>query len=232
MMMTIRKANADRKSVDKEIRLLVNDLSGTNKNLIAFYRKSRPIIGTLTPQEVEDDIKSLWQKLNDLIHRREQLNTATMRGLSGVATFSESFLVEVPVFKSLDTIDETNTEKISIAAAIARKAYYSDVLIQHLQALSNSVASKVSEFDRYSQQMEAECKKQVNTQFGPESSTNAKGRVEYAEQIKGDYEVVLIDPLKIVKRLETATEAVRKYISEIDSKISNATEINEVEVED
>ena len=230
--MTLRKANADRKVIDKDVQRLIRELTGGEKGLIAYYRKVRPIIGTLTPQEVEDDIKSLWQKLNDLIARREKLNKVVMKGYSGAATFEDSFMVEVPVFKSLDQIDETATEKISISAAIARKAYYSKVLLDLLANLSQAVNMKVRAFEKEQTKLEQELKNQVNAQFGPESSTNAKGRVEYADHIKGDYELVLIDPLKIVKKLDEASEKVREYVANIDSKISNATEINEVEVDD
>lgn len=59
--MTIRKANYDRKMLDKKISVFVNDV-GSQVKLFGFYRESLPTIGTLTPDQFVEQCKSNWQK--------------------------------------------------------------------------------------------------------------------------------------------------------------------------
>ena len=79
MQITLRKANADRKAIDKKIDDIVSNITKKGKkSLIGFYQTVNPTIGTMSPEEYKQDIISTWQKLNDLIVERNKLNDVVM----------------------------------------------------------------------------------------------------------------------------------------------------------
>lgn len=223
--MTIRKANHDRKIVDKKIAELSIDISRGSKAFIGLYKKDRPAIGTYSVEEFETEATATWQKLNDLIAYREQLNRAVMNG-------NATTMVTVPVFKNLVFSGEEETEQISLAAAIARKNYYKTVLLQLVVNIRNSSDRIERSFESTQKRLNDDLRNTINREFGAESNQSVKARLEYEEAIKPQFTLVASDPLKITKKLEVAAEAITDYIGNIDSIISNATETTMVTVED
>ena len=227
--MTIRRANHERKTLDAKIRSISNLINNGDNALLGYYQKFNPFIGTKNKDEFEKMVKENWQSLNDLIARREKLNRAVM--IANATT-----MVEVPVFVSLDQKldlgEDVKTEKISIAAAIARKQYYGNVLSDIMSNIKHHVSSVSSRFAADTKKLNKDMMDQLNKQFGPESNQNAEARLKYQQGIKDNYDVVLIDPLKMEDRVKAIYDYIDKYVLEIDSIISRATETTEVEVED
>ena len=236
-IMTIRKANAERKLIDKKITEFNKNININSLSLVAYYRTSKPIIGLKTPKEVEEEIKSNWQRINDLFVRRGKLNDAVMKAMGGnLEPFSEDAtnIVKVPSFKSLEyfSMDYSEYDLLSISQAVARKKYFRDIVLELLNNIKRQVERYTSEFKKFSDRLDNELKSQVNAQFGPESQQTAKQRVEYEQSIKPQYEATFIDPLKIQDKVEKVIEFVHNYIAEIDSIVSKATETTDIEVAD
>ena len=229
MQITLRKANADRKAIDKKIDDIVNNIKKGKKSLIGFYQTVNPTIGTMSPEEYKQDITSTWQKLNDLIVERNKLNDVVMAA-NGGTNMETATLVEVKAVRSLLKTGET--EKLTIAQAIARKKYIINTLLPLVAKLNAHVTIRVENYNRSKEDMQFKLMDQVNKQFGPESAASAKARTEYQDAISKNYEITLVDPIKSVDKMEAAKEFLEDYVTTIDSVISNATETTMVEVED
>ena len=229
MQITLRKANADRKAIDKKIDDIVNNIKKGKKSLIGFYQTVNPTIGTMSPEEYKQDITSTWQKLNDLIIERNKLNDVVMAA-NGGTNMETATLVEVKAVRSLLKTGET--EKLTIAQAIARKKYIINTLLPLVAKLTVHVSTRVENYNRSKEDMQFKLMDQVNKQFGPESAASAKARTEYQDAISKNYEITLVDPIKAVDKMEAAKEFLQDYVTTIDSVISNATETTMVEVED
>lgn len=227
--MTIRRANHERKNLDAKINSLSHLIENGDNAFIGYYQRFNPFIGTKSSEEFEKLVKENWQSLNDLIARREKLNRAVMAA-------NATTMVEVPMFVSLDQKfgigEDVKTEQISIAAAIARKQYYQNVLNSLMSSIKRQVTNVATNFAANTKKLNKEMMDQLNKQFGPESTQNAEARIRYQQSIKENYEVILLDPLKMEDRVKAIYEYIDKYVIEIDSIISRATETTEVEVED
>ena len=230
MQITLRKANADRKAIDKKIDDIVSNITKKGKkSLIGLYQTVNPTIGTMSPEEYKQDIISTWQKLNDLIVERNKLNDVVMAA-NGGTNMETATLVEVKAVRSLLKTGEV--EKLTIAQAIARKKYIINTLLPMVAKLTVHVSNRVDNYNRTKEDMQFKLMDQVNHQFGPESSASAKARTEYQEAISKNYDITLVDPIKAVDKMDAAKEFLNDYVNTIDSVISNATETTMVEVED
>lgn len=224
MKMNIRKANHDRKEIDSQLRDLKNDIGSGRRSVIAYYRKMNPMFGSLTVEDMSKEITATWQKINDLVKRREQLNRAVM--LANATT-----MITVPKFVDLASIS-TDTEQITLAGAIARKKYYASVLMEFAQMIDGQIRSTEVRYAHDTNEYARALKAQVNQQFNSESTQAAKARIEYEETLRPQYELVWLNPIDAKAKIRTVIETISKYLSEIDSLISNATETTEIEVED
>ena len=222
--MNLRKANAERKDIDKRLMECIRGGSSNNM-VIAFYSAKKPFIGTLTPQEAEQKIVSTYQRFTDLIARREKLNKAVLHA-------NATTMVKVPKFVNLETYNPADTEEISIAAAINRKKYYETFLSGYfLLFLKNSQKYTISNYNDLVNTMNDEYERNVANQFGVTSTQSSKARIEYAESIKDNYKVTLLDPLKLSDKIDKIENMVLDYIRDIDSIISNASENTVITIE-
>lgn len=230
--MTIRKANADRKLIDSQINKIINDIKYNNFALIGIYQSNKPLIGMLSPKEYEEQIKSNWQKINDLLIRREKLNFAVMKAYGG---FSQDGIydvfVQVPKFVGFDK-SSSETQVLTIAQAIARKNLFKDTILNLVVSIQQIAKDAAAHFEKMTNQAHKDMLDQINKQFGPESSQTAKQRIEYTDSIKDQYIVNKIDPLNLYIRISDIKDNIMEYINNIDSILSKATETTEVEVED
>lgn len=220
--MTLRKANAERKDIDKRLNSLLTD---KNTLFMAFYSTKKPFVGTLSPSETEKTINANYQSITDLIRRREKLNKAVLEA-------NALTKVKVPKFINLEKYDPTDLEEISIAAAINRKKYYSNFINTILlNSLKNSLKYTLINYNDLLDNMNAEYERNISNQFGVTSTQSSKARVEYAESIKDNYKVTLINPLNLEEKIDKINNMVLDYIRDIDSIISNACENTTITIE-
>lgn len=103
--------------------------------LIAVYSKDTFILDGLTINDWEEQARDKWRSLNIKIKKRNALKNAILR-----ANLANT--IRVPKFVSLDSVNRNNeTEEISFAEAIARKAYYKDTL----QKIVNKIKSHIED---------------------------------------------------------------------------------------
>lgn len=109
--------------------------SRSEDTLIAVYSKDTFILDGLTINQWEEQAKDKWRSLNNKIKKRNALKNAILRA-NLVNT------IRVPKFVSLDSVIKSDeTEEISFAEAIARKAYYKETL----QKIVNKIKSHIED---------------------------------------------------------------------------------------
>ena len=232
MKVTLRKVNADRKLIDKEIDRLVNDISAGAKPIIGFHVVSNDFMGIISVDQYKVNCVANWQSLNDLIVRRNYLNEKTMLaygGLVEVPSVENSYVVTVPKFIGFDK-STNDTETLTIAQAISRKNWFSSEIKTVINMLERRVTEVEIEFNKTQKRLESDLTNMLNSQFGPESSHTSKQRIEFMESIKSKYTLEVIDPLNIKSKIDNARKVLSTYLSDIDSIISRATETTEIEI--
>ena len=91
--------------------------SRSEDTLIAVYSRNTFILDGLTINNWEEQARDKWRSLNIKIKKRNALKNAILR-----ANLANT--IRVPKFASLDSVNRNSeTEEISFAEAIARKAY-------------------------------------------------------------------------------------------------------------
>ena len=109
--------------------------SRSEDTLIAVYSKDTFILNGITINDWEEQARDKWRSLNIKIKKRNALKNAILRA-NLVNT------IRVPKFVSLDSVVKSEeTEEISFAEAIARKAYYKEIL----QKIVNKIKSHIED---------------------------------------------------------------------------------------
>ena len=134
--MNLREALRMLNNLDRKIK------SRSEDTLIAVYSKDTFILDGFTINDWEEQARDKWRSLNIKIKKRNALKNAILRA-NLVNT------IRVPKFVSLDNITKSDeTEEISFAEAIARKAYYKETL----QKIVNTIKRHIEDNNRIYEQ--------------------------------------------------------------------------------
>ena len=107
--------------------------ASSDNTLIAVYSKDTFILDGLTINQWEEQAKDKWRSLNNKIRRRNALKSSILQ-----ANLANT--IRVPKFVSLDNVIKNDeTEEISFAEAIARKAYYKETLQKIVNKIKNHI---------------------------------------------------------------------------------------------
>ena len=116
--------------------------ASSENTFIAVYSRDTFILDGFTISDWEEQAKDKWRSLNNKIKKRNALKNAILRA-NLVNT------IRVPKFVSLDSVNRNNeTEEISFAEAIARKAYYKETL----QKIVNKIKIHIEDNNRVYEQ--------------------------------------------------------------------------------
>lgn len=214
--MSLRKALGQKKLLDKQIKAMMSEKFVTSESA------QTAVIDGLPLNAWQDEVKANYQSLNDKIRRREALAVAIMD--ANVNNF-----VELPRFITLDE-ENTGTEKVSFAGAIARKAYYMNELSYIVDKLRQKVTDATENFDFINAQCERTIRERMAQEFGTVNNASAKSREERETTLRKQYEAVFYDPADIVKKAKLAKERIENYLEEIDAILGNATEMTTITV--
>lgn len=214
--MTLRKALGQKKLLDKQIKAMMDEKFVTSESA------QTAVINGLPLKAWKEEVKANYQSLNDKIRRREALAVAIMD--ANVNNF-----VELPRFITLDE-ENTGTEKVSFAGAIARKAYYMNELTYIVDKLRQKVTDATENFDFINDLCERTIRERMAQEFGTVNNASAKSREERETTLRKQYEAVFYDPADIVKKAKIAKERIENYLEEIDAILGNATEMTTITV--
>ena len=122
--------------------------SRSEDTFIAVYSKDTFILDGLTINQWEEQAKDKWRSLNNKIRRRNALKNAILRA-------NVLNTIRVPKFVSLDSVTKSDeTEEISFAEAIARKAYYKETLQKIVNKSKSDVEDNNHIYDQFKSKVE------------------------------------------------------------------------------
>ena len=218
--MTLREGLNTLNILDKQIK---ETISGNT--LIAVYSRDVVILNGLPISDWEEQAKAKWQSLNDKIKRRNALKNAILQA-------NVMNTVRVPKFVSLEDVTKSDeTEEISFAEAIARKAYYKETL----QSIVNAIKGHITDNNRVYEQLTNRAREYVdnrlNQEFANVQNPSPKQKEEREAKLRKDNEIVYNDPCSLVKSMALAGDNIAFYLEKIDGELGKASAVTEITFE-
>lgn len=225
--MTIAALIAESKKITKKMESIIND---SNFSIINYYFDFNKFIGAQTVEQKETLIKSDFDKFCALQARLEAVNNARIKANS------ETY-VEVPELLDIKQVlsgKEAGTEKITIANAILRKKYYSE-LLNYANTLVYKYNLDIQKKQRYDEQAAIAIEQELDRKFPVDSKRaySADDVDKAREKARKANEVIISDPMGIVgtNTLTDYANQIAEYISTIDTILSVANASTVVEFE-
>ncbi|PKR82865.1 hypothetical protein [Heyndrickxia camelliae] len=207
MEMTITRALAELKLLDKRINRGIND-----SVLGGFTVGKKPMTGYTTVDDIESRVKSDFQSVNDLIKRRNQIKSAI-------------------VVSNATTIVEIASQKMTVAEAIERKSSI-DYDKSLLNKLKNTYATLVNHVDRVNEEVKQRLDKHLETLFGKDGKVNAQANEDIVKSFKEQNEAKLIDPIGLKDKIDKLTKEIEAFEMEVDFILSESNTITRITIED
>lgn len=206
--MTVHEALSELKVIGARIDKEINGATFLTTN-----KHSNTKINGQLISDYENDIKSAYQKINDLIKRRTAIKRAVVKS-------------------NANTEIAIGDEVMTVAEAIEYKNVGIDYLERILYKMSIQYNDKQSLMTTTNSKLETQAEDYVVRLFGnkekdgTDSSTIEKTKREYVEVNTYD----LIDPLNVKKEIEKLNDKIDAFKSKVDSalSVSNATTIIEI----
>ena len=225
--MTIAALIAESKKITKKMESIIND---NNFSIINYYFDFNKFIGAQTVEQKEELIKADFDKFCALQARLEAVNTARIKANS------ETY-VEVPELLDIKQIlsgKEAGTEKITLANAILRKKYYSE-LLNYANVMVYKFNLDVQKKQRYEEQAAIAIEQELDRKFPADSKRaySADDVDKARDKARKANEIIVSDPMGVVGTnalTEYATQ-LADYISTIDTILSVANASTVVEFE-
>lgn len=218
MEMTLRAALSKKKMLDKQIEDMVN------QDVFAVVTPNTVFIDGIPKKTWEAKVQERFQSLGDKIKYRDALSDIIMQ--ANVNNF-----VEIPAFQGLATPkDKTKKDKVSFAAAIARKSY-----VLGLYYATSGILTRLDDHTAdYKQQVkgaEALVRERMaaeysNTTVSVSSSERNKREEEMLKQLMPEF----VDPTGLAKNIYELRQYFEEYQTEVDSALGHATEVTMVTV--
>lgn len=226
--MSIAQLIAETKRLDRVMQEARDSLS-----FVTFYRKDKPFKNGRTIEEHEAKMKADIQSYMDNQRRLFAIKSALNKA-------NRETELEVPAMPLLlnfvnDSYDENQTEKITIAEAINRKIFFNNILINEAKSLVRVYNRDLSTKASVDKEAELYVREQLEKQF-PAEMKQTWSVEKYNEAKKRETEnaeVIRLDPANVVST-EAVTKymnAVLKYLSTIDTLLSQVNASTTVEVE-
>lgn len=225
--MTIAALIAESKKITKKMESIIND---NNFSIINYYFDFNKFIGAQTVEQKEELIKADFDKFCALQARLEAVNTARIKANS------ETY-VEVPELLDIKQIisgKEAGTEKITLANAILRKKYYSE-LLNYANTMVYKFNLDVQKKQRYEEQAAIAIEQELDRKFPADSKRaySADDVDKARDKARKANEIIVSDPIGLVGTnalTEYATQ-LADYISTIDTILSVANASTVIEFE-
>ena len=204
--MTIHRALSELKVIDKRISKNIQSLVP-----IGAVRKDGLVNNYYNQRDFEDNAKSEFQSVKDLIKRKESIKSAIVKSNSETT---------VTVGGKTMTVSDAITMKSSIA-----------LREELLRKLKSSFAEVKSTVDEVNERVEANAMRLAENALGKD---NVKTSDKEAESIINTYKasnsVSVVDPLKIDDLIKALSEEVENFQGEVDAVLSESNAITTIEV--
>lgn len=210
--MTVHKALAELKIVDSRIEKAVH-----NAHFVHSCKSGVDKINGMSIVDYKEDIKSYYQKVIDLINRRNAMKRAVV--LSNAVT-------KIVV----------GDKEYTVAEAIDMKNHGMDGLKALLYDMTRQYNDAVHEFNNNSgDALEYKANQYVMNILKSQGDSSDKADAKQVQALHDSYvannEFVMIDPLDIAKKIEEIDDMIDEFNSEIDSALSVSNAITVIEFE-
>ena len=210
--MTVHKALAELKIIDSRIEKAVQ-----NAHFVHSCKSGVDKIYGMTISDYKEDIKSGYQKVIDLINRRNAMKRAVV--LSNAAT-------KVVV----------GDKEYTVAEAIDMKNHGMDSLKYLIREMTYQYNEAAGLFNRNSgDELEDKANQYVMNILKSQGDSADKADAKQVQALHDSYvannEFVMIDPLDIAKKIEEIDDMVDEFNAEIDSALSVSNAITVIEFE-
>ena len=206
--LTVHEALCEIKVADKRIEKAIQDCA-----FCAANKEVNPKIAGVPVKEYENEIRSKYQAITDLIKRNDAIKKAI--SLSNAATKISVAGVEMSVAEAIYMMQHGITHKQRLLLAMTR-------------ALKN--ARDTIEYENGAR-LEDRLDKFIQATYGSKEKVTADELDKASKDFKARNEYKLVDPLGIVEKIAALTEEIDKFQAAVDSaiQISNATTYIEIE---
>lgn len=205
--LTVHEALCEIKVSDKRIEKAIKDCP-----FCAANKEVNPKIAGIPVKDYEDEVRSKYQAIVDLIKRNDAIKKAL--SLSNAATKITVAGVEM-----------------SVAEAIYMMQYGIDHKQKLLLAMAQALKSARSAIEyENGARLEERLDKFIQATYGSKEKVTAEELDKASKDFKARNEYKLVDPIGIVDKIATLTEEIDKFQAAVDSaiQISNATTYIEI----
>lgn len=209
--MTVHKALSELKVMDSKIEKAIEDAS-----YIVSAKKSAEKINGVSVEKFKNTIKSDWQKINDLLARRDAMKRAV-------------------VLSNATTTVTINGKEYTVAEAIEMKNHgmeWRNVLIRKIGAEYDKALVDLNRNDGEAIEKKAEQYVLAMVQAQPKESkvTVDSDAMKMLRQTYIDNNsFVIIDPLDIKDKMEELRNEVLSFYSDVDSALSVSNALTVIE---
>lgn len=209
--MTVHEALCELKIISSRIE------EATNQTFVIANKNTSKNVNGIPVENVIETFKSRYQKVTDLIKRRNAIKKAVTLS-NAIATVN----IEGVTYTVAEAIEMNNS-------GIVYKEYLRNELMRQLAVAQTEVSKKNNE-------AEVKADKYISDTFGKESQTNVSKTdalaIETArENYLNSISYGIIDPINVAKQIEKLEEEISKFKTKVNSalSVSNATTTIEIE---
>lgn len=206
--MRVHNALAELKTLDDRIAKLIR-----SDKWVIHNKHSNTKIGGEEISAYLDAVKSRYQKVNDLIKRREAIKKAVIK--SNAVT-------------EINVGGETHT----VAEAIEIKNNGVRLWQILINRLTSDLESAKMMADRENERLESRADDYIKSLTG---NSDLKGMGDEVKRMREDFikaqTVELVDPIKVYEEIERLSEKITVFLTEVDGALSVSNAITEITIE-
>lgn len=207
--MNVHQALAELKMLDKRIPSAIQETTWVIAN-----KHSNTKIGGVDLNDCVAEVKSRWQKVNDLIKRRDAIKRAVV--ISNAVTKIE---VAGVTYTVAEAIDRKNTGIEFLSRLMLRVGH--DYTMAKNQADRENGSTLETRADSY-----------VKTMVG---NTDTKGMTDEIKRMRDEFikaqTMELVDPIDAAKQIERLNEEITSFNTKVDSALSVSNAVTTITVE-
>ena len=204
--MTIHRALSELKLIDSRIEKSINSIEPTG-----IMQKDKLVNGFYKKEDFENDAKSRFQSVIDLIERKNKIKSAIVKA-NGI------------------TKVDINGNKMTIADAINLKAVI-DFKKKLIETLMQKHRNAKANAERNNEKVNASALKLAEAALQKDNvKINDGDAVAITEPFIKRNEFHLVDPLKIEELTEKLQNEVNKFESEVDAVLSEINAVTFIEI--
>jgi hypothetical protein len=206
MEMSITRGLAELKLLDKRIEKAIY-----STNYAGACVGKKPISSYASNEQFENEVKSAYQSVQDLIQRRQTIKSAI-------------------VDSNAKTVVKIGETEMTVAEAIERKSSieYDKKLLGKLKSDYNNTLVQI---ERHNENVNNKLDKHLETIFGKDGKDKTAEMKAVSEAFKAENEAKLVDPLKIKEVIDKLEYEIDEFETEVDFVLSESNTITKITIE-